>query len=127
MKLCHVCNFECNDDAELCPICGADLTVEGDKDENEEILLKEPVLLASLEDVVSAEILEDILTTNKIPYSTSESEENAMRVVFGGGFSAVEIYVDSSDFETAEKLYNEFLENEPQFEGEFFFEDEEEI
>lgn len=126
MKLCHVCNFECNDDAELCPICGADLTVEGDKDENEEILLKEPVLLASLEDVVSAEILEDILTTNKIPYSTSESEENAMRVVFGGGFSAVEIYVDSSDFDAAEELYREFLENEPEF-VEGFYDEEEEL
>ena len=126
MKLCHVCNFECSDDAELCPLCGADLTAE-ETEESEEILLKEPVLLASIEDIVSAEIFEDILKTNKIPYSTGESEGNSMRVVFGGGFSAVEIYVDSSDFEAAEKLYNEFLENEPQFDGEFFFEDEEEI
>lgn len=127
MKLCHVCNFECKDDAELCPICGADLTAEQGIEEREENLLKEPVLLASIEDIVSAEILEDILTSNKIPYSTGDSKENAMRVVFGGGFSAVEIYVDSSDFDAAEKLYNEFLESEPEFEGELFEEDEEEI
>lgn len=126
MKICHVCNFECDSNAELCPLCGADLTAE-EIEEKEEGLLKEPVLLASIEDIVSAEIFEDILRTNKIPYSTGDSEENSMRVVFGGGFSSVEIYVDSSDFEAADKLYNEFLENEPQFDGEFFFEDEEEI
>ncbi len=125
MKICHVCNFECSDEAELCPICGAELTAEAAEGIDKEILLKEPVLLASIEDIVSAEILEDILISNKIPFSTSEQEENAMRVVFGGGFSSVEIYVAQSDFEEAEKLYKEFLENEPQFEGEFFDEEEE--
>lgn len=126
MKICHVCNFECEDEAELCPICGADLTVETEesKEENEEILLKNPVLLASVEDIVSAEILKDILISNKIPFTTAELQENAMRVVFGGGFASNDIYVDSCDFEVAEKLYNEFLENKPEFDGEFFEEEE---
>lgn len=126
MKICHVCNFECEDEAELCPICGADLTVETEesKEENEEILLKNPVLLASVEDIVSAEILKDILISNKIPFTTAELQENAMRVVFGGGFALNDIYVDSCDFEVAEKLYNEFLENKPEFDGEFFEEEE---
>ena len=26
MKVCHVCQYICDDDAELCPICGAELT-----------------------------------------------------------------------------------------------------
>ena len=28
MKVCHVCKAECDDAAELCPVCGADLTAE---------------------------------------------------------------------------------------------------
>ena len=27
MKICHVCKAECEDETELCPVCGADLTV----------------------------------------------------------------------------------------------------
>ena len=62
MKICHVCNAECEDNAELCPICGADLTYKAQEEaeeEKEELVLNNPVLLASLDDVVSAEILKD--------------------------------------------------------------------
>ena len=47
-----------------------------------------------------------------------------MKVVFGGGFVSVDIYVDNSDFEAANALYTEFLESETEFDGEFFIEDE---
>ena len=124
MKICHVCKCECEDYAELCPICGADLTVISNEEEAvEEKVIENPVLLATLDDVVSAEILRDILNSNGIPNSGSESDEGAMKVLFGGAFVAEEIYVDSSDFEKADELYKEFLESESEFDGEFFDED----
>ena len=127
MKVCHVCKAQCEDFAELCPICGADLS---EYEENSAVAVErsveQPVLLASMEDVVSAEILKDILSSNGIPYSSGEAEdEGSMRVVFGGGFVADDIYVDAADFEAAEKLYNEFLESEPEFSEEDFFIEEE--
>ena len=117
MKVCHVCKCECEDYAELCPVCGAYLTSGTELAETaEEKFIEKPVLLASIDDVVSAEILRDILNENGIPNSSSETGENgAMRVTFGGGFIAEEIYVDSCDFEKAEKLYREFLESEEEF------------
>lgn len=130
MKICHVCENECEDSAELCPRCGADLTAKDNSSEtNEERIIERPVLLATLDDIVSAEILRDILNENGIPNSSSESEGATMKVVFGGGFVAEEIYVDSCDFEVAEALYNEFLESETKFDDanfdeEFFVEEE---
>ena len=117
MKICHVCKCECEDNAELCPVCGAYLTSDTEEIETtEEKIIENPVLLASIDDVVSAEILRDILNENGIPNSSSETGENsAMRVTFGGGFIAEEIYVDSCDFEKADKLYREFLESEAEF------------
>lgn len=121
MKICHVCKCECEDYAELCPICGADLTVNNEVEEAvEERVIERPVLLATIDDVVSAEILRDILNSNGIPNSGSESSDGTMKVVFGGSFVAEEIYVDSCDFVKAEELYNQFLESESEFDGEFF-------
>ncbi len=128
MKTCHVCNMLCDDNAELCPLCGADISdFEGTEEtlaEPEEKVILNPVLLASLENVVSAEIFKDILAENGIPYSTGEADgEGTMRVLFGGGFVSEDIYVDSSDYEAADKLYTEFLENESEFDGEFLDEE----
>lgn len=127
MKHCHVCKTECEDNAELCPLCGADLSEEIAENEQESVkdTINEPVLLATFEDVVSAEIFRDILTENGILYSCDG--EDAMRVTFGGGFVSQDIFVDASDFVLAEQLYNDFLDSEPQFDGEFddeFFEEE---
>ena len=114
MKICHVCKCECDDSAELCPVCGAYLISAAEVTETEEEkLIENPVLLASIDDIVSAEILRDILNENGIPNSSSEN--GAMRVTFGGGFVAEEIYVDSCDFEKADELYREFLESEEEF------------
>jgi hypothetical protein len=82
----------------------------------------EPVLLATFEDLVSAEIFKDVLTDNKIPYS--DSQEDTMRVVFGGSFASEEIYVDESDYNEAKELYDEFMANEPEFsDDDLFFEE----
>lgn len=125
MKICHVCGIECDDNQEVCLVCGADLTqneeVSGEMMEKE---ITEPVLIATFEDVISSEIFRDILTENGIPYSMG-NEEGAVRVMFGGSFSVDEIYVEKRDFNRAEALYNDFLENPPEFEDDEFFIDEE--
>lgn len=128
MKICHVCNAECEDNAELCPVCGADLTLERQEEEiqAEEIVLNKPVLLATLDDVVSAEILRDLLTENNIPFSCDSEDEGTLKVTFGGSFISDDIYVDESDFERANQIYEDFLNSEPTFEEDFFDEDAEE-
>ena len=127
MKICHVCFTECNDDAELCTLCGADLSGVEEKSAETKKTIEEPMLLATLEDVVSAEIFKDILKENGILYfCDSSATDGAMQVLFGGSFVTENIYVDKSDYDTADTLYTEFLENEPEFDGEFFEETEEE-
>ena len=127
MKICHVCKAECEDNAELCPVCGADLTVNTMEEtaETEEIILNKPVLLASLDDVVSSEILKDLLSENGIPFSCDTEDECTLKVTFGGSFSADDIYVDEGDFERANQIYEDFLNSEPEFDEDFFDETEE--
>ena len=127
MKICHVCKAECEDNAELCPVCGADLTENTMEEttEAEEIILNKPVLLASLDDVVSSEILKDLLIENGIPFSCDTEDEGTLKVTFGGSVSADDIYVDVSDFERAIQIYEDFLNSEPEFDEEFFDEAEE--
>lgn len=127
MKICHVCKAECEDNAELCPVCGADLTVNTIEEtaETEEMILNKPVLLASLDDVVSSEILKDLLIENGIPFSCDTEDEGTLKVTFGGSFSADDIYVDDSDFERANQIYEDFLNSEPEFDEDFFDEAEE--
>ena len=107
MKICHVCAAECQDDAELCPVCGAEFLNEDIAElSNDVITLQNPVLAASVEDVVTAEIYRDMLRENGIVYTCDESEDNnSMKVVFGGGFVAEDIYVDEKDLEAAKQIY----------------------
>lgn len=131
MIICHVCKAECDDEAELCPICGAQLRREPEEDPigEEENILENPTLLASIDDIVSAEVFKDILKENAIPFTcSSEMGDNSIQVLFGGGFIAEEFYVSEADFEKANALYEDFLESEPVFEGELddeYFEDSE--
>lgn len=121
MIKCHVCSFECEDGATLCPVCGAELLTEPEEatEKEEESIIENPVLAASVEDVVTAEIYRDILSENSIPF-TCESDGGSMKIVFGGGFVAEDIYVDESNLEKAQELYEEVLNSEPEF-----FEEEE--
>ena len=122
MKTCHVCNCICEENAELCPICGADLSeIAGDNkgDEAEDKGIKNPVLLATLGDIVSAEILSDILNESGIPNFSKDTDGGSIHTLFGNGMSAFEIFVDKQDFDKARKLYEDFLQNEPRFEDEF--------
>lgn len=123
MIICHVCNAECEDGAELCPVCGADLTAVPAEETANETVIERPTLLATLDDVVSAEILKDMLAEAGISYS-SDSKEETMHITFGGSFAADDIYVDESDLEAANKIYEDFLNSEPQFDEEFFDESE---
>lgn len=118
MKICHVCKAECDDDALLCSVCGAELIGDIKQDteeETEDIELKNPVLAVSVEDVVTEEIFKDILTENGIPFAC---EEGGMKVVFGGGFNASEIYVEDYDLERAQQLYSELMNSETEFDYE---------
>ena len=121
MKICHVCGIECDDNQEVCAVCGADLTNESLENVTE---ISEPVLVATFADLVSSEIFRDILTDNQIPYSMG-NDDSTVRVMFGGGFAADEIYVEKRDFDRAEKLLNEFMESQPEADD-FFGETEEE-
>ena len=108
MKVCHVCKAECDDAAELCPVCGADLTAEiAAEEEKEEKIINTPVLLATLDDVVSAEILKDLLTEAGILYSSDSDADGTMKVTFGGSFVAEDIYVDEQDLDAANAVYDE--------------------
>ena len=129
MIICHVCNAECEDGLELCPICGAELQVVAEQMEGKEesSIMENPTILTSFEDIVSAEIFKDILKDNGIPFtSSSDMGDNSIQVVFGGNFVAEDIYVSEKDFEKANELYEEFLNSEADFEGEFIEEIEEE-
>ena len=128
MKKCRVCLSECEDSAEFCLVCGAELDYVPDAEEKEDVI-ENPVLVAAVEDIVTAEIFKDILNENKIPYSLSESEENkGIKIGLGGEFISEKIYVDEENLEKAKELYQMVLESEPQFdEFEDFPEFEEEI
>lgn len=125
MKICHVCKAECEDETELCPVCGADLTVGEEERSEEEAVINNPVLLATVDDVVSSEILKDLLKENGILFTCDSDEEGTLKVTFGGSFIADDIYVDESDFERASQIYDDFLNSEPEFDGEFFDEETE--
>ena len=132
MKICHVCNARCEDFDELCFVCGADLsngeTPEEEKSAEEaakEEIIKNPILLVTVEDIVSAEIFKDMLKENNISYSCEEKAGGgAMQVLFGGGLVACNIYVDEKDYDKADALYSEFLETEQNFEEDFYIEEE---
>ncbi len=105
----------CEDSAEFCLVCGAELDFEPQEEKKEEIIEK-PVLVAAVEDIVTAEIFKDILNDNKIPYSLSENgEDKGIKIGFGGEFISEKIYVDESNLEKAEELYQMVLESEPEF------------
>lgn len=129
MKNCHVCGFACENDAEICTLCGAELkTFEAYEQEmkdaeerkaqeaaEEALIIKQPVLAASVENVVTAEIYKDVLRDNGIHFTCDESDD-AMQIVFGGGFTAVEIYVNETDLEKAQELYAEVENSQTEFE-----------
>ena len=119
---------ECEESLEFCPVCGAELDFEPQEEKKEEIIEK-PVLVAAVEDIVTAEIFKDILNDNKIPYSLSENgEDKGIKIGFGGEFISEKIYVDEVNLEKAKELYQMVLESETQFdEFEDFPEFEEEI
>ena len=120
MKVCHVCGACCEDTAELCFVCGAeflsdDVTV-ANSDGEIEATINEPVLAASLQDFVSAQILCDMLAENKIPYSFGNSDDVGMQITFNGAFADIDVYVEKRDYEKSQAVYEEFLLTEQNFE-----------
>ena len=119
MKICHVCSSECADNVELCPKCGAELLTANGEDITFEAKIENPVLAVSVEDVVTAEIYRDVLQENGIPFTCDSDDQASMKVLFGGGFVAEDIYVDETDLERAKELYEEVLNAEPSFDEDF--------
>ena len=134
-----MCGFACENDADVCALCGAELKtfeayeqelkeaeeLEAKKAAEEALIVKNPVLAASVDNVVAAEIYKDVLRDNNIVFTCDESED-AMQIVFGGGFSAQEIYVNEKDLEIAQQLYETVVNAEMEF-GDEDFEDFEEF
>lgn len=132
MKTCHVCGFACENDAEICTLCGAELKTfemyekelkeaeeqEAQKAAEEALIVKKPVLAASVDNVVAAEIYKDVLRDSGIIFTCDESDD-AMQIVFGGGFSAQEIYVNEEDIEIAQQLYENVINAQMDFGDEF--------
>ncbi len=142
MKNCHVCGAVCENDAEICLLCGAELkTFEAYEQEireaeeaaakkaaEEALVVKNPVLAASVDNIVAAEIYKDVLRDNGIVFTCDESED-AMQIVFGGGFAVQEIYVNEKDLEIAQQLYENVVNAQMNFDDDDFddfdeFEDE---
>ena len=127
MKECHVCFYMCDDKDELCPLCGAELKGEAIDDKAKRIkdpaepdIIKVPVLAASVDSPVTAEIFKDILSENGISYS-EDSKGDVLHTGFGGSFFATDIYVDEDNIEQAHELYRTLTENEIGF---YDFDDE---
>jgi len=121
MKKCHVCFYECEDNAELCPACGAELN-RPEEEIDKPVELTNPVLAVEVEDVITAEVYRDMLKENNIPFTCDTAEDDgSMKVLFGGGFITEDIYVNACDLEDAKRLYDEavaLLESE-EFEYDF--------
>lgn len=120
MKKCHVCGFESQDNAAVCEACGAELETFQEYMQrlerilaDEKAIVSKPVLVASVDNVVTAEIYKDVLKDNDIPFTCNENE--SMHLVFGGGFVAVEIYVEEENLDRARQLYEEVLNTEEVF------------
>ena len=123
MIICHVCAAECEDEAELCPVCGAVLnrpeTEEVEEAEND--IIENPTLLTSFEDLISAEVFKDVLKENEIPFTcSSEVGDNTIQVMFGGGFVAEDVYVGEENLEVARQLLEDFNSQEIEFDDTFF-------
>ncbi len=128
MKICHVCAYACEDNAELCPICGAELSVEnyenadGNKSEEDAVIVIEnPQLAESIEDPVLAEVFCDALKENGILFTSDEPDlSGSMHIGFGGFYTKINVYVDEADLEKAKEIFNGIEIEEPSFDEDFF-------
>lgn len=128
MKICHVCAFACEDDAELCPVCGAELTSENeivneDTTDSEEtvIVIENPELVQSIDDPVLAEVFCDALKENGILFTSDEPDLSAsMHIGFGGFYTQINIYVDKADLDRVNEIFDSIEIEEPSFDEDFF-------
>ncbi len=115
MKICHVCKAECEEALELCPVCGAELHKEAEENSEKASVINNPTKIATVSDIVSAEIFKDVLKDSGIPFTcSSEMGNNSIQVLFGGGFSAEEFFVGEEDADAALLLFEQFQNSEDQ-------------
>lgn len=81
--------------------------------EKDEPVSTEPVLLTLIDNRVSSEIFQDILKSNGIPFICRQRGAGAFFKVVSGGyvdpFSPDYIYVNPKDVQTAQELYDGFI------------------
>ena len=123
MKICHVCGATFEDYVDICTDCGATLMTEEEvkaaeeaEKKEAEALIKNPVLLETVEDMIVAEILSDMLKEANIRFYCEESA--SMMTGFGGSFMAVKVYVDERDLAAATEIYKNLAESNIVFDGE---------
>ncbi len=111
MLICHVCGKECEDNTEICPVCGAELinseTGEAIKlNEQDNGIVSEPELVTTINDPIEAEVFCDLLTENNILFTSDQNDlSDSMHMGFGGFYTEIKIYVAKSDLDKATELY----------------------
>ena len=127
MKICHVCGYSCDDDTDFCPICGAELSEQkGEFDDETEVVIENPEIVATVDDVVLAEVFCDRLKENGILFTTDEADlSGSIHMGFGGFYTEINIYVDKVDLEKAKEIYDN-LPDISEFESLDEFEEDEE-
>ncbi len=107
MIICHVCGAEVEDGTVLCPVCGAQLDAAPQETaETGEAVMKNPTLAVTVNDFITADVFEDLLREENIPFYRNDGDiSGAMHMGFGGGFIAVDFFVDEENLEKAQELY----------------------
>lgn len=73
----------------------------------------EPVVVASIINIVSSEIFQDILKENNIPFICRQrGAGGSIKILFGGGVVPDDIYVAMKNYEKAKELYEVYLNSE---------------
>lgn len=122
MKVCHVCGETFEDYVEVCSDCGAILKTEEEmraieEEKEAEINIKNPVLVETVEDVITAEIFSDMLKEANIKFYCEEP--SSMMMGFSGGVIAFKIFVDEKDLAAASEIYKNVTETNLMFDDGF--------
>lgn len=124
MKTCHVCGETFEDYVEVCSDCGAVLKTEEEmeeyikkQEEEQKMLIKNPVLAESVDNVVLASVFEDMLNEAEVPFFSNES--GGFHAGFGGNFFSVDFFVDEKNLAIAQQIFENAQSSDFQFDDQF--------
>ena len=109
MPYCPNCKYECKDNVEECPNCGAKLVDESDEEASDSIKY---VRFRSLPSRLYAEMLQEVLEKEGIP-CIIKGDDIAITLGSYSTTSPVEvtIWVPEEDLERTEKIADEMLDH----------------